>query len=88
MAAGFLDIFYYGAFREAVGRDSERVDPPSHVLTIKDLVEWLAAQGEPYAAMLADRSRVRGSVEGASVGLEGSLFGAHEVALFPKGGVL
>jgi molybdopterin synthase sulfur carrier subunit len=88
VAAGFLDIFYYGSFREAVGRDSERVEPPSHVLTIKDLVEWLATQGEPYAGMLADRARVRGAVEGMTVGLEGSMFGAHEVALFPRGGVL
>lgn len=88
MAAGFLDILYYGSFRDAVGRDEERVDPPSHVLTVADLVGWLAEQGEPYASILADPARVHAAIEGAPAGPEDSVFGAREVALFPPGGVL
>lgn len=84
----FLDILYFGSFREAVGRDRERVDPPSHVLTIADLAEWLAGQGEPYASMFADRTQVRGAVEGVTAAPDDSMFGAREVALFPPGGVL
>lgn len=88
MAAGFLDILYFGSFRDAVGKDDERVDPPSHVVTVADLVEWLAGRGEPYATIFADRTRVRAAVHGAAAGPEDSVFGAHEVALFPPGGVL
>ncbi|HEY0626212.1 MAG TPA: MoaD/ThiS family protein [Allosphingosinicella sp.] len=88
MALGFLDILYFGSFREAFGRDCERVDPPSHVLTVADLIEWLAVQGEPYASVFGDRSRVRAAVEGVSAAPGDSVFGAREVALFPPGGVL
>jgi molybdopterin synthase sulfur carrier subunit len=88
MAAGFLDLLYFGSFRDAFGRDGERVDPPSHVLTVADLVEWLAGQGEPYLTLFADRVRVRAAVEGASAGPGDSVFGAREVALFPPGAVL
>lgn len=84
----FLDILYFGSFRDAIGSDRERLEPPSHVLTISDLAGWLAGQGEPYASIFADRPRVRGAVEGVAAGPEDSLFGAHEVALFPRGGVL
>jgi len=88
MAAGFLDILYFGSFRDAIGRDGERVDPPSHVLTVSDLIQWLAGQGEPYASLFVDPSRVRAAVEDSAAALEDSVFGACEVALFPPGGVI
>mgnify|MGYP003578666886 FL=1 len=88
MPVGDLDILYYGSFRDAVGRDEERVDPPSHVVTVADLVEWLAGQGDPYASIFEDRSRVHAAGEGKAATPEDSVFGAHQVALFPPGGVL
>ena len=48
----------------------------------------LAGQGEPYASIFADRSRVRAAVEGVAAGAEDSVFGAQQVAIFPPGGVL
>jgi molybdopterin converting factor small subunit len=83
-----LDLLYFGALREALGRDGERIDPPSHVLTVNDLVGWLADQGEPYAAAFCERERVRAAVEGEYVRGEGNIFGAREVALFPPPGAL
>lgn len=85
---GSLDLLFFGSFREAFGRDRERVDPPSHVLSVADLVGWLAGQGEPYASMFADPGRVRAAVEGEMAGPGDSVFGAREVSLFPPGGVL
>lgn len=85
---GFVDLLYFGPYREIFGRDGERVDPPSHILTVKDLIDWLAEQGEPYASAFADRNRVRAAIEGVIAGQEESMFGAREVALFPPGGVL
>ena len=72
--------------REALGRDGERVDPPSHVLTIADLASWLAERGEPYASALG--GDVRGAVEAHMAGPGDSFFGAREVALFPPPGVI
>lgn len=85
---GFVDILYFGLFREMFGRDGERVDPPSHVLTVRDLIDWLAERGEPYSTAFADRSRVRAAIEGVIASPEDSMFGAHEVALFPPGKLL
>lgn len=83
-----IDLLFFGVFRELFGRDGERVDPASHVLTVADLVRWLIEQGEPYKTVFADPDQVRAAVEGRAAGPEDSVFGAREVALFPQGGVL
>lgn len=83
-----VDLLYFGAYRDLFGRDGERVEPPSHVVAVADLVSWLAEQGEPWRAAFADPARVRAAVEGEAAGPEDSVFGAREVALFPPGGVL
>ena len=81
-----VDILYFGAVRDALGRDTERVDTPSHVLTVDDLVEWLRGRGEPHASALA--APVCGAVEGARAAGGDTIFGAREVALFPPPGAL
>jgi molybdopterin synthase sulfur carrier subunit len=78
-----VDLLYFGGLRDALGRDRERIDPPSHVVTIADLVAWLAERGPPYADALADRGRIQAAVESERSGDDGSIFGAREVALFP-----
>ena len=83
-----LDLLYFGSLRDLLGRDGERVDPPSHVLTLADLITWLALRGEPHASAFADPARIHGAVEVEAVGPEGSVFGAREVALFPPPGAL
>jgi molybdopterin synthase sulfur carrier subunit len=77
-----IDILYFGDVREGLGRDGERIDPPSHVLTIEDLVGWLSERGAPYVDVFADRSRLRAAVDLEHAGLADSFFGAREVALF------
>ena len=81
-----VDLLYFGSLREALGRERERVDPPSHVLTLADLIAWLAERGEPWSSALA--GDVRGAVEAHMVGAGDSFFGAREVALFPPPGAI
>ncbi|MFN3944521.1 MAG: MoaD/ThiS family protein [Allosphingosinicella sp.] len=81
-----VDLLYFGRLREAIGRDTERVDPPSHVLTVEDLLGWLAGQGDPYATGLAGPVRAAVDRDWAAPG--DSFFGAREVALFPPVGAL
>jgi sulfur-carrier protein len=81
-----LDLLYFGRLREALGRDVERIDPPSHVLTIEDLVAWLVARGAPYEDALA--APVRAAVDRDWAEPGDSFFGAREVALFPPVGAL
>ena len=83
-----LDILYYGRLRDAIGRDREEVDVPSHVLTVEDLLGWLRQRGEPHASALADGAAMSAAVGGEWAGHGDSLFGAPEVALFPRRGVL
>jgi sulfur-carrier protein len=83
---GFVDLVYFGSLREALGRDVERIEPPSHVLTIEDLLRWLSERGEPYRGLFADRTRVRAAVDREHAGPGDSFFGAQEVALFPPPG--
>lgn len=78
-----VDLVYFGAVREALGRDGERIDPPSHILTVADLVGWMAARGGSYGVAFADRRRVRAAVDREHAGPDDSFFGAQEVALFP-----
>jgi sulfur-carrier protein len=79
-----LDILYFGSLREALGRDGERVDPPSHVLTIEDLRQWLTARGEPHSTLLSDPANLGAAIEHHPAGPNDSFFGARQVALFPK----
>lgn len=78
-----VDLVYFGALREALGRDGERIDPPSHILTVADLIGWMAAREQPYAAAFADPTRVRAAINRQHAGPADSFFGAQEVALFP-----
>ena len=83
-----LDLLYFGALRETLGCDRERVDPPSHVVTVADLIAWLAQRGERHAAALAAPDRIHAAIEARPVAADGSIFGAREVALFPPPGAL
>ena len=78
-----MELLYFAWVREAIGRDSERVDPPQEVTTVSALLDWLAARGGGYATALADRARLRAAVDQAFVPLEASIAGAREIAIFP-----
>jgi sulfur-carrier protein len=77
-----VNLLFFGALRTALG-DSEQIDPPSHVLSIEDLIGWLAERGQPYSEALADRRSIRAAIDCEHAGLSDSFFGAAEVALFP-----
>ena len=78
-----IDLLYFAWVREAVGKDGERVDPPASVGSVGELLDWLAGQGDDYADAFADRARLRAAVDQAFVGLDASIAGAREIAIFP-----
>lgn len=81
-----VDLLYFGRIRDALGRDTERVDTPSHVLTVDDLLRWLQEQSEAHADALA--GSVHAAVEGEGAAGGDTVFGAREIALFPPPGAL
>nr|WP_286207725.1 molybdopterin converting factor subunit 1 [Hephaestia sp. MAHUQ-44] len=76
-------MLYFAWVREAVGTGHERIDLPDDVATITALLDWLAARDARYASAFADRTRLRAAIDQRFVGLDASLAGAREVAIFP-----
>lgn len=77
-----LALVYFAWVREAVGIDTETVEPPKAVETVGDLLEWLAGRGETYS-VFADTKRLRCAIDQMFAPLSTSLAGAREVAIFP-----
>ena len=78
-----IELLYFASVREAIGRSTEIVSPPERVVTIADLVDWLAARGDGYAEAFAETSKVRAAIGEAFADPDTPIGGAREIALFP-----
>ena len=76
-------MVYCAWVRERIGRGSEIVDPPAEIDTVAALIAWLASGSEAHAMAFADRARLRAAVDQVFVGLDATVLGAREVAIFP-----
>ena len=78
-----MRLLYFAWVREAIGTGEEMASPPAGVGTVAALIDWLTERSSGHAAAFADRSRLRAAVDGVFVGMDASIDGAGEVALFP-----
>jgi molybdopterin synthase sulfur carrier subunit len=78
-----IEMLYFAWVRERIGRGSEVVDPPGEVVTVADLIGWLADGSAVHSAAFADRARLRAALDQMFVPLEAVLGSAREVAIFP-----
>ena len=78
-----IDLLYFAWVREAIGCDGETIEPPANVVDVAGLIDWLAARGGGYAGALSDRERLRCAVDQRFAGLDSSIAGAREIAIFP-----
>ena len=78
-----MKILYFAWLRERLGRDSDEVAPPASVVTIADLIAWLAERDEGFALATANRALIRSAINDELVDHETRLEGAKTVALFP-----
>lgn len=76
-------MLYFAWVRERIGRGGERVAPPDAVVTVADLIDWLAEGSAAHAAAFAERTRLRAAVDQMFVPLDAALGSAREVAIFP-----
>ncbi len=76
-------MLYFAWVRERIGRGGETIDPPAEIVTVAGLIDWLSADSAEHAAAFADRARLRAAVDQTFVGLDASVVGAREVAIFP-----
>lgn len=78
-----LTISYFAWVRERMGCDRESLVLPPSVLTIGDLVGWLAVRDASGAAAFGDVSRIRAARDNVMAGLDERIGDAREIALFP-----
>ncbi|WP_298428134.1 molybdopterin converting factor subunit 1 [Rhodoblastus sp.] len=77
-----MRLVYFASLRERIGKSVEEVDVPGSVRTVAELIDWLGARDEAYAATFAD-GLARTAVDKKHARREASIVGASEVAFFP-----
>jgi molybdopterin synthase sulfur carrier subunit len=78
-----LQVRYFAALRERVGRSEETIDMPDSTATVSDLRRALIARGEPWASAFAETRRVRAAVDQTMADDGERLRDGVEVAFFP-----
>ena len=78
-----LSILYFAWLRERVGVSEETLSPPESVVTVADLVIWLANLDQRHAAAFKDRKSVRCAVNQEFADISTVLRPGDEVAFFP-----
>lgn len=78
-----MKLLYFAWVRERVGKTEEDVTPPAQVMTVADLMEWLAGRGEEYAHAFENRKVIRAAIDRNHVQPQTPIAGAREIAFFP-----
>jgi molybdopterin synthase sulfur carrier subunit len=78
-----MKLVYFAWVRERIGRESETLDPPPEVKTVRDLVRWLKARGEEYAYAFENEAVVRAAIDRRHVKPDASVADVGEIAFFP-----
>jgi molybdopterin synthase sulfur carrier subunit len=78
-----MKAVYFAWVRERIGVAEEEITPPASVQTVEQLVDWLAARGEGYAAAFANRKSVRAALDKMHVTTQTPIASAREIAFFP-----
>lgn len=76
-------LLYFAWVRERVGVAEETLDLPPELITVADLLDWLAARSPGHATALADRSVVRVGLDQDFAGVDAPIAGVREIAIFP-----
>lgn len=78
-----MKVRYFAWVRERVGLAEEEVQLPADVASVADLIGWLAARDEGYAAAFAEPDIIRAALDHDHVEHGTALGQAREVAFFP-----
>lgn len=78
-----VHVLYFAWVRELVGVGMERLDVPEGIVSVADLIRWLANRSEGHAAAMANPARLRAAIDQRFVSLDAPIARAREIALFP-----
>lgn len=78
-----VQLLYFAWVRERIGVGEEVLTPPATVVSVADLLDWLALRTPGHAAALADRDAIRIAIDQDFAGPDAPIAGAQEIAIFP-----
>lgn len=78
-----MRLVYFASVREAMGIAEEQRELPPHVLTVHDVVAWLADQSPDHASTFADTDRLRFALDQHMVAGDALIGKGTELAIFP-----
>jgi molybdopterin synthase sulfur carrier subunit len=78
-----MKAVYFAWVRERIGLAEEDIAPPHEVETVRQLVDWLAARGDNYAAAFANPKTVRAAIDKTHAAPDSPIGAAREIAFFP-----
>jgi sulfur-carrier protein len=78
-----MKAVYFAWVRERIGVSEEVIEPPRDVETVRQLVDWLAARGEGYAAAFANPRTIRAAIDKTHAAPDAPIAAAREIAFFP-----
>jgi molybdopterin synthase sulfur carrier subunit len=78
-----MKALYFAWMRERIGMAEEEIAPPQNVATVADLMAWLSAKGDNYAAVFAERRTLRAALDHTHVKHDALIQNAREIAFFP-----
>lgn len=78
-----MQLLYFAWVREKIGYGEEERDIPAELLSVDDLLDWLASQGENYKEAFSAKDRLRIAVDQHHATIDASIKDAREIAIFP-----
>ena len=76
-------LVYFAWVRERVGKADERVDLPSSMKTVADVIAWQTTRGPEYAHAFDTPSIIRVALDKTHAPADTLIAGAQEIAFFP-----
>ncbi len=78
-----MKILYFAWLRERLNKGEEEVFPPNSVVTITNLIDWMAENDEGFALAFAKRSLIKTALDENIVEHDTPLENAKTIAFFP-----
>jgi len=78
-----MRLLYFAWIKEKVGRASEDVTVPEHVVTVAELIAWLKSRGPEFANAFEKQDVIRAAIDQNHVRHDTRIGGAREIAFFP-----
>lgn len=78
-----MKLRYFAWVRERIGKAEEEVELPAGIVSVADLLAWLATRGEEYAHALQHPQAIRVAIDQEHAQHGEPVGNAAEIALFP-----